>query len=567
MANYSGGSDAKLIVSCPVLAVALLGACLIVGGWILNRQWRPHDEEFHASVTEDCGDVVAVPAYAPPPRFATPCTYCTVASSGDCKICIQDNPRLEVGADGLATEVLHVCNAGDQPVKLALSVSDFSFVGLEINPLPLNTTRKISAETTVDKPVVEEGANLETSKCVNAKLEVGKLWQAGPMTASLRNAGAELVKLVALCLRVPFAIKVDGRNPEALDFSVRRGYSATIGLRNDDSTSYRFRWRLELGEHVLKDGAAVAPTGASELRVKLDDAAYGRLESGFLRPAKLQVRLILRHEPDPGFRHLPGDSRSILMSPVELEGLAQLEGQRHEGAGADELALFASSLADEVGQPRIATFVALARELHMQCAGGSALVLGSACVDFQRLRERHHERRQLGRHVAPPVLRCRPLQRLQPRLDRVARQARELGDLADRLPVAHLHAANLAYQSHGDHLCLPCLKSREGRLFTLVNIRSASPAGQFSDGVNIFDHEHRLGTGYGHTTAQQHLQALEHLGGQARKVGQSALANLAVLAVGLAKQDRGRRVSVGNRLDVHGQRAQAIWPCKSTGDL
>ena len=41
-----------------------------------------------------------------------------------------------------------------------------------------------------------------------------------------------------------------------------------------------------------------------------------------------------------------------------------------------------------------------------------------------------------------------------------------------------------ATRCHGDHLCLPCQKNGQGGLFTLVNIRSASPpAGQFSAGV------------------------------------------------------------------------------------
>ena len=38
-----------------------------------------------------------------------------------------------------------------------------------------------------------------------------------------------------------------------------------------------------------------------------------------------------------------------LFAPVELEGFAEFEDQRHEGAGADELALLVAPLADEVG--------------------------------------------------------------------------------------------------------------------------------------------------------------------------------------------------------------------------
>ena len=44
------------------------------------------------------------------------------------------------------------------------------------------------------------------------------------------------------------------------------------------------------------------------------------------------------------------------------------------------------------------------------------------------------------------------------------RGSEQPGDLADRLPVAHSHAANLAHQSHGDHLFSPATKvGRVGR--------------------------------------------------------------------------------------------------------
>ncbi len=65
-------------------------------------------------------------------------------------------------------------------------------------------------------------------------------------------------------------------------------------------------------------------------------------------------------------------------------------------------------------------------------------------------------------------------------------------------------------------------------------------------GQAALDAEDRLGTGHGDTAAQQNLQALDHIGGQAGQVGQGALAHLAVVSVRLAKQDRGGRVAVGD---------------------
>jgi hypothetical protein len=53
--------------------------------------------------------------------------------------------------------------------------------------------------------------------------------------------------------------------------------------------------------------------------------------------------------------------------------------------------------------------------------------------------------------------------------------------------LAHLHAPDLAYHFHGDHLVALLLKYSAGQLNTLVNFESAlgGLGGQFSVGVNI----------------------------------------------------------------------------------
>ena len=81
--------------------------------------------------------------------------------------------------------------------------------------------------------------------------------------------------------------------------------------------------------------------------------------------------------------------------------------------------------------------------------------------------------------------------------------------------------------------------------------RRAQHRGHVAVRQGALDGEDLLDAGYGHAAAQQHLQALDHLIGQARQIGQGALADLAVLAVGLAQQHRGGRVAVGHGLDVH----------------
>jgi len=52
--------------------------------------------------------------------------------------------------------------------------------------------------------------------------------------------------------------------------------------------------------------------------------------------------------------------------------------------------------------------------------------------------------------------------------------------------LAHLHAPDLAYHFHGDHLVALLLKYSAGQLNTLVNFESAlwGLGGQFSVGVN-----------------------------------------------------------------------------------
>jgi hypothetical protein len=47
-------------------------------------------------------------------------------------------------------------------------------------------------------------------------------------------------------------------------------------------------------------------------------------------------------------------------------------------------------------------------------------------------------------------------------------------------------------------------------------------------------------------TAWQHLQAFDDLGGQRREIGEGALFSRVAVAIGLAQQDRGRRVAVGD---------------------
>jgi hypothetical protein len=63
---------------------------------------------------------------------------------------------------------------------------------------------------------------------------------------------------------------------------------------------------------------------------------------------------------------------------------------------------------------------------------------------------------------------------------------------------------------------------------------------------------------------EEGLEALDQVGGPVGKVAQGALLDLGALAIGLAQQDGGRRVAVGDSLDVHGHMVpQTPWLYKS----
>lgn len=84
------------------------------------------------------------------------------------------------------------------------------------------------------------------------------------------------------------------------------------------------------------------------------------------------------------------------LAPVELERVAKLELQWHEGVGQDRLALILAPCPDEVCQPAVATVVAAGLQLREQGPGTATLVSGPVCIGLQRLRERRNIRRQLG---------------------------------------------------------------------------------------------------------------------------------------------------------------------------
>lgn len=222
------------------------------------------------------------------------------AAPQPCTLCIEDSPRLTVGADGAASGQLALCNRGTVPLTLALTLSDFSATDADDKPFPLGVMRRLAAEAAADRGVIEGTAPLDP-RCVAMKLEVSGVWQAGLSTATLRNGSDVLATVQAMRLHAPFAVKVDGPNPDRAELRIVGGEPFELRLRNEDEMGYRFRWRLELPGRPASGAGYVRPNRSVVLPV---GAAAGHpvswLESGFLRSATREGRLVVEYEPDPG---------------------------------------------------------------------------------------------------------------------------------------------------------------------------------------------------------------------------------------------------------------------------
>jgi hypothetical protein len=72
------------------------------------------------------------------------------------------------------------------------------------------------------------------------------------------------------------------------------------------------------------------------------------------------------------------------------------------------------------------------------------------------------------------------------------------------------------------------------------------------------DPQRLAGPGKGHAALEQGAQALDHRHRQLREIAESALLDLAVLAIALAQQHGGRRFPIGYDLDEHSDRESAL---------
>ncbi len=147
--------------------------------------------------------------------------------------------------------------------------------------------------------------------------------------------------------------------------------------------------------------------------------------------------------------------QQAFFAPVELERLAQLEAHGNEGLGGVGAGLLTPG-ADEVGDPAVAAAVALGLDLGEQGPAAAPGMFGTVGVGFEGLLQGGLKRGEFAGAAFSPVSGHHIAGRLEPFLDRVARQSRALCDFAVGELVAQLHAPDLAYHFHGDHLKLSC---------------------------------------------------------------------------------------------------------------
>ena len=101
-------------------------------------------------------------------------------------------------------------------------------------------------------------------------------------------------------------------------------------------------------------------------------------------------------------------------------------------------------------------------DLRVQCPAAAPLMFGAPGIGAQRLDQRFMPCREFAGAGAPPIPGLTALGRLDPFLDRVARQARASRNLAERQAVSKVQPPDLAHHVHGDHSWKPrCLNSQQ----------------------------------------------------------------------------------------------------------
>ena len=203
---------------------------------------------------------------------------------------------------------------------------------------------------------------------------------------------------------LPFKTQVDGR------------FHVVINAAPGNAAQRREGARVGIEQHFM----ALAGVGHQP-----ESAAGAQLEVGDLQP----VVNAAHHQ--------------ALFAPVELEGLAQCETQRHKGMGS--LAGTAAPGTGEVRHCTVAAHIAGCLDLRKQRLGRTPVSFVSMGVGLHGLLQLPGKSAQLAQCLGPAVDgHLYRFWRSEPAAQRVARQPRALGYFMQRQLVAQIHPSNLA---------------------------------------------------------------------------------------------------------------------------
>ncbi|MCY1530649.1 hypothetical protein D9M68_658450 [compost metagenome] len=169
---------------------------------------------------------------------------------------------------------------------------------------------------------------------------------------------------------------------------------------------------IDGGAHVVVDPAARHTTQRCKRpRVGVEQhlVTLARVRHQPERTARAQLQVRHLHAV------IDAADDQAFFAPIELEGLAELEGQWNERGDVDCLSLALAPRSNEVSDGRVPAVVARRLDLSVQRACRAPLVLGPSRIGRQCLLQRCLECTQLVRPCFAPVLRrldCRCAQPL-----------------------------------------------------------------------------------------------------------------------------------------------------------
>jgi hypothetical protein len=225
---------------------------------------------------------------------------------------------LQIGSEGTASATVVVRNAGNTVAPLQLRFTDLQRTGSDGKLYDLNATRIIAPASEKDKPVYDEG-KLPPGESLTLQIGVAGVKAAGQFSASLKNAGREIAPVKAVRIPADYNVRIVSANSASPEIVFRGApvYSfraqALVGLENLDASSYRFKWKLRVGDAIYPGGEVELP-GNSTAFLDVSSAAptANWITAGTLKDDTAPGDLILSPlftgdlvSPDITVKHLP----------------------------------------------------------------------------------------------------------------------------------------------------------------------------------------------------------------------------------------------------------------------